>query len=140
MITRTSQRLGIGWAKCHHLNEACTSCVSTQPGLRTAGPYSPIHPTQMTKISAQISFLPELSSLLGFLDNIWNSCLPDFFSLLFFLNNMFLMLWESFSFNFRLINSNYLGLIMSSSGPSAHQHIIFDLSCEELMGHGEIFS
>lgn len=75
-----------------------------------------------------------------FLDNIWNSCLPDFFSLLFFLNNMFLMLWESFTFNFRLINSNYLGLIMSSSGPSAHQHIIFDLSCEELMGHGEIFS
>lgn len=47
------------------------------------------------------------------------------------------MLWESFKFNFRVINSNYLGLIMSSSGPSAHQQIIFDLSCEELIYHGE---
>lgn len=77
---------------------------------------------------------------LVFLTTSGTSCLPDFFSLLFFLNNMFLTWWESFLFNFRLINSNYLGLVMSSSGPSAHQHIIFDLSCEELMCHGEIFS
>ena len=37
---------------------------------------------------------------------------------------MLFMLWESFPFNFSLINNNYLGIMMSSAGSFAHQHVL----------------
>ena len=56
-----------------------------------------------------------------FCKNTWNFTLFRFF----FFNTMLFMFWESFPFNFSLINNNYLGIIMSSAGSFAHQYVLY---------------
>lgn len=134
-ITRTSQTVGREWAKWRHLMKHVLSILSQGWELLICA--SPIDPTKWAKSSVEIYFFSELSSLPGFLDNTWNFSSSrvsfSFFSFFFFLNTMLLVLWKLFPSNFSFINNNYLGLSMCSAGSSAHLHVIFNLSCEELM-------
>lgn len=52
--------------------------------------------------------------------NTWTFAFARFVQLSYMI---LLVLWESFPFNFSLINNNHLSLIMCSSGSLTHQHV-----------------
>ena len=89
-------------------------------GLKTDGGQLSWNYTQATSFTVDLFLLcttisPNFAKTPGIL------LLSDFF----FLNTMLFMFWESFPFNFSLINNNYLGIIMSSAGSFAHRYVLY---------------